>query len=59
MQTYWTDREIAARLGVARASIWRWVAEGSFPKPIKLSAGCTRWRSADVEAWEQSRQEAA
>jgi len=59
MQAYWTDKEIAARLGVARASIWRWVSEGRFPKPIKLTSGCTRWRREDVEAWEASRLEAA
>lgn len=59
MPTYFCDADLAMRFSVARQTIWRWVAEGTFPKPIKLSAGCTRWRAADVEAWEISRQEAA
>ncbi len=59
MTTYLSDTDLAARFGVVRQTIWRWVADGRFPKPIKLSTGCTRWRGEDVEAWEASRLEAA
>lgn len=50
--THASDSQLAARFGVSRATIWRWVSLGKFPSPIKLSPGCTRWRLADVEAWE-------
>jgi prophage regulatory protein len=43
------------RLGVSGSSIWAWVKQGTFPKPIKLSENCTAWNAADVEAWAQSR----
>ncbi len=43
------------RLGVSGSSIWAWTKAGKFPKPIKLSANCTAWNVADVEAWSQSR----
>ncbi len=46
-------REIAG--GVAPSTIWGWVKSGTFPKPIKLSANCTAWDAAQVEAWAQSR----
>lgn len=46
-------REIAG--GVAPSTIWGWVKNGTFPKPIKLSANCTAWDSAQVEAWAQAR----
>jgi prophage regulatory protein len=53
---YLNDREIAARFGVHRLTPRRWVREDpSFPRPVKLSAGCTRWRLADIEAWETSK----
>lgn len=46
-------REIAG--GVAPSTIWGWVKNGTFPKPIKLSANCTAWDAAQVEAWAQAR----
>lgn len=51
---YARDIEIANRYDVTRQSIWRWVRTANFPKPVKLSPGCTRWRIADVIRWEQS-----
>lgn len=57
MQTvYVTDVQVAARYGVHRATPWRWVkTDPSFPKPVKLSAKCSRWRLSDIEAWEMLR----
>ncbi len=46
-------REIAG--GVAPSTIWGWVKNGTFPKPIKLSANCTAWDAAQVEAWAKAR----
>jgi len=51
--TYLTDRQIAERYGVSRCTPWRWAKSGDFPKPVQLSAGCTRWRASDVRAWEE------
>jgi predicted DNA-binding transcriptional regulator AlpA len=54
--TYISDNNIAARFNVHRTTPWRWVNnDPTFPKPVKLSAGCTRWVLADIEAWEASR----
>ncbi len=50
---YLSDAQIAARYGVSRQTVWRWTSnDPKFPTPIKLSAGCTRWRLSDLEAWE-------
>jgi prophage regulatory protein len=32
-------------------TIWRWVKQGSFPKPQKLGARCTAWRLGDLRDW--------
>lgn len=53
---YLTVEQVAARLGVSRDSIWRWKRNGTFPKAVKLGGRTTRWKLADVEAWEASRQ---
>jgi predicted DNA-binding transcriptional regulator AlpA len=39
--------------GMSPATIWRKVKEGTFPKPVKLSAGVTAWRASDLESWER------
>ena len=41
----------SGRLPVSRSTIWRWVAEGRFPKPVKLSARVSAWRVQDIEDW--------
>lgn len=54
--TYIPDTLIAARFNVHRSTPWRWVlTDPTFPKPVKLSAGCTRWVLSEVEAWEAAR----
>jgi len=55
LQIYLTDKQLAARYGVARATPWRWVEAGTFPQPVRLSPACTRWRLSDVEKWEAER----
>lgn len=53
--TYLTVKQLAARFSVSVPSIWRWTRETDFPKPIKLTSNCTRWKLEDVEAWEAER----
>lgn len=54
--TYLTDKQVAERYNVGRATAWRWVQDGDFPKPIKLSPGCTRWKLSDIEKWEAGKE---
>lgn len=41
-------------LPVSAATWWAWVKAGKAPQPIRLSAGVTVWRSADVLAFAES-----
>lgn len=51
--TFLTDIDIAKRYGVTRQTVWRWTSSNpEFPKPVKFSKGCTRWRLSDLERWE-------
>ncbi|WP_417584624.1 helix-turn-helix transcriptional regulator [Nitrincola sp.] len=47
-----SDREVAERYSIGRATVWRWITTRKFPTPVKLSPGCTRWRVADLKRWE-------
>lgn len=51
--TYLSVNQVAARYDVHRTTPWRWTkTHPSFPKPVSLTPGCTRWKLADLEAWE-------
>jgi predicted DNA-binding transcriptional regulator AlpA len=43
-------------LPISVATVWRWTANGAFPKPIKWSDGTTVWDMADIEAWQRAKQ---
>ena len=51
-----TDAQVAELLGISRPTVWRYVHQlKDFPRPIKLSAGCTRFRRSEVEAFVDQR----
>lgn len=59
-ETYLSDRQLGARYNVHYLTPRRWAKDDpTFPKPVKLSPGCTRWRLSDLEAWEQAQSENA
>lgn len=39
------------KLPVSRATVWRWVREGKFPKPYKLGKSVTVWNVDEVDAF--------
>lgn len=49
---YYRDTYLANKYSVSRVTIWRWVKEGTYPPPVKLSPGCTRWYGPDINKWE-------
>jgi len=55
-ETYLSDRQIGERFGVHHLTPRRWMREDpTFPRPVKLSPGCTRWKLSEIEAWEASK----
>jgi prophage regulatory protein len=48
-------KTLSRAVGVSVPTLYRWMGELDFPRPIKLSARCSRWPMADVEEWIESR----
>lgn len=48
-------REVEVRTGLSRSTLYAMMAEGEFPKPIKLGKRAVGWREADIAAWLESR----
>ena len=46
-----STKDKQGRVPVSPATVWRWVAEGKFPKPFKLGANVTVWDMDAVDSW--------
>lgn len=43
--------EVQHRVGLGRSTIYRWMAEGKFPKPVQLGGYTVAWDDADIDEW--------
>jgi prophage regulatory protein len=48
-------KQVLERRGCCRAHLYREIAAGEFPAPIKLSPRMAVWPEADVDAWFQAK----
>ena len=47
------------RTGKSRSSIYQGIADGTFPRPIKLGPRSVGWLEDEIDAWIQQRVEAS
>ncbi|WP_230293780.1 AlpA family transcriptional regulator [Croceicoccus sp. Ery5] len=43
--------EVQHRVGLGRSTIYRWMSEGKFPKPVQLGGYSVAWAEDEVEEW--------
>jgi prophage regulatory protein len=43
--------EVISRVGLKRASIYLYVSEGTFPKPVSLGSRAVGWIEYEVDGW--------
>lgn len=48
---YLRRREVEAETGLSRATIYRKMADGSFPRPRRVGRQAVRWPESDINAW--------
>ena len=46
---------VMRRIGLGRSTIYRLIAEQSFPAPVKLAGRAVGWRRSDLELWSAAR----
>lgn len=42
---------VRARTGLSRSTIYRKIAEGTFPAQLKISTNGAGWRESDINRW--------
>jgi prophage regulatory protein len=53
---YQSRKQIEKLFQVSPATIYRWIKEGKFPKPVHLGANMVRWKASEIEAWSLARE---
>ena len=48
-------REVEVRTGLSRSTLYAQMAEGSFPKPVRLGKRAVGWTDTAITAWLDSR----
>ena len=44
-------KTVQARTGLSRSTIYRKIAEGTFPAQIKISTNGAGWKESDINRW--------
>ncbi len=44
-------KEVQHRVGLSRSTIYRWMASGDFPKPVRLSGYIVAWDEQVINDW--------
>lgn len=44
-------KEVQRRVGLGRSTIYRWMAEGRFPKPVQLGGHAVAWPESEIDTW--------
>ncbi|MEZ1435429.1 AlpA family phage regulatory protein [Pseudomonas shirazica] len=42
---------VCGMVGLSRTTLWRLEKVGAFPRRIKVTSRCVRWRHSEVKAW--------
>lgn len=44
-------KTVLARTGLSRSTIYRKIAEGTFPAQLRISLNGSGWRESDIDRW--------
>lgn len=44
-------RDVAQRVGLSKATIYRKLRAGAFPKPVTIGGTAVRWRESAIDGW--------
>ncbi|MBA1300145.1 AlpA family transcriptional regulator [Pseudomonas carnis] len=44
-------KEVMDSTGLARSTIYKYIGEGTFPKPVSLGERCVGWVESEVHDW--------
>jgi len=55
MSNFLRVTQVAKKVGIGKSTVWLWVKEGKFPKPIKISSRVTVWDEEKIIEWQNNK----
>jgi prophage regulatory protein len=55
MTDFYRIKDLTQLFKVNASTIWRWLAAGKMPAPLKIAANTTAWRVDEINEWIASR----
>lgn len=55
MESYLSLQDILDAIPISRATLYRWVNESRFPRPVRLGPRRSAWLSSEVAQWQAAR----
>jgi prophage regulatory protein len=55
MIEFYRLKDLTQIFKVNASTIWRWLAAGEMPEPLKIAANTTAWRAEEINEWIASR----
>lgn len=55
MIEFYRIKDLTRLFKVNASTIWRWLAAGELPAPLKIAANTTAWRADEINEWIASR----
>jgi prophage regulatory protein len=52
-------KEVSSLIGMKKPTIYKYIRDGQFPKPIKIGARASRWSYQAVMEWIEQRKKGA
>lgn len=49
---------VMSSTGLSRSTVYKYIAEGTFPRPVHLGDRCVGWVESEVDEWIMARIEA-
>jgi len=51
MDKLYSVAEVLAYTSISRQTLWRWIRDGRFPEPIRLSPRRRVWKESALQEW--------
>lgn len=55
MSRFLRRRSVEDRTGLSRSTIYLYVQDGTFPRPVRIGGRAVAWLESDIDAWIEAR----
>ena len=55
MSRFLRRRSVEDRTGLSRSTIYLFVQNGTFPRPVRIGGRAVAWLESDIDAWIEAR----